>query len=260
MKFCPECGTEANGKTKCDVCGYDSVTGEMPKKEEPVNVPVGVAAGPMDSATQYQQHVLSVKDGIRKAHLEMKEIPLEELKKDKIDTGDLLRIHYSNQSGIFYKGFILDFKKQELEETINDLYRGTSTVYKYKVDDADLKKMKDLVLDNNLAAWEKISFNGIIPIFDMPKTELQLFFQKKNVNLLSNLFFDDVENDIYSSIILSFDHFKNQDKFISKEEKELEKGFQGIVNPKTSDDTAYCPKCGTPMKNDICPKCSHYAE
>ena len=199
MKFCPECGSDLNGKIICDSCGYDLETRIMPEKESSPNVPIGVASGPIDPAMQYQEHVKTVIEGIKQAHPEMKMIPLEEL--------------------------------------------------------------KQLILDNNFAAWEKISFNGIVPIFGMPTTQLQLFYQKKNVSILSNIFFDDEENDLYSKLILSFDQYKDESMLISKEEKEPDKEFMGLVNPKTCDDTLYCPDCGTSYKKgDVCPKCSGYAE
>jgi rubrerythrin len=261
MKFCPECGSDLNGKTKCDTCGYDSVTGEMPKTEPMPNNGIGVAPGPVDPAMQYQEHVKTVTEGIKQAHPEMKMIPLEELKKENINTGDILRIRYTSRDNNKCLIHVIDFEKKKLEESIINFFQNQNLVSTYQMKDDNLEELKQLILDNNFAAWEKISFNGIVPIFGMPTTQLQLFYQKKNVSILSNIFFDDEENDLYSKLILSFDQYKDESMLISKEEKEPDKEFMGFINPKTSDDTLYCPDCGTPYKKgDVCPKCSGYAE
>ena len=265
LKFCPECGSILDGKTKCD-CGYDTVTGVREVKEEEQ----------MLHPNGYFQYI---DDSSREDKLkEMKEtvVKLEDLKKKDIDLGEIVSYSYTSAGGMMgsYYSLDLNFKEKKIEKEYQEWHHGNRIKTIYSIDDESLNKIIKLIKDNNICAWSNIPVYNFYRALDAPSVTTRFHFEKDTVSIDSLANIDDKSRNILKeidSLIVLDDNNK------ISEETTIDYGnppSSGIITgpmlnttpeskkPDTDEYNEYlhfCPECGSKLYKGIdkCTTCNY---
>ena len=263
-KFCPECGSVfEEGVTKCS-CGYDIVTGVREVKEEEKQPDVYVDYF-------YYMNDMPIEDKIKEAKKNI--VKLKDLKNKKVDLGEIVSYSYTSSGGMMgsYYNLTLYFNKNEVIKTFQEWHHADRIKSIYSIDDETKNKIKKLIIDNNICAWDKIPINNFYRALDATSTSTSFRFEKDSVFIdgLANI--DDearhVLKEIDSLIVID-------DSNKISEEKEIDNGgasFLGMgMNPIVDKDNKpdtdeyneylhFCPNCGSKMYKGIdkCNTCNY---
>ena len=246
MKFCPECGSVRNDKEICD-CGYNYSTGEVEKKEEDKTNLFSGMNKIMEDIVPHQGAV-----------------PLEELKRRKLDTGDLLSVYYTTSGGMMgsYYNISLSFKECELDVVNQDWHHGERRQKVYKVDEEAAKEIKDLLIDNNFCAWSELPANFSMMAYDAPTSSMGLTFEQLHVSINSLVCMDKEENDLYLKVRDMVNSLVIDENLIK--DFVLEEGTTfGLMSNNDCDSklltNKFCPDCGSkiPEGSYKCPCCGY---
>ena len=246
MKFCPNCGSVRDDKDKC-ACGYNYLTGETEEVEKTTNLFNGI-----NVATEYPGYDIMQPFNIENY---MDTISLEELKRRKLDLGELLGISYTSSGGMqgMYNSVSLDFKKKELTVVNQDWHHAPRTTKVYEADDETIDKIKTIILDNNMRAWSEIPVNRMFMAMDAPTSSMSLRFEQQPVSMSSLINTDHEETQIYINLKELVYSIIKTGKLISEGTTENENntplnGFM-MFSPNTSMNQkqyrTFCPECGS---------------
>lgn len=244
MKFCPNCGRKREGEKICS-CGYNYETGETQEIE---TTPAVNAFGNLDLFNK----MMGIDDN-------KVAVSLEELKKIKLDYGDLLSISYTSSGGMmgsFYNDN-LSFEKNELVVTNQTWHHGERKETTYKVDEKKAQELKKILIDNNFAAWNHLPRNQGMMAWDAPTSSVYLRYEKESVSFPTIVYMDTEENDLYRLVMDMINSFIKKENIIKDEvivpgeELNMMNQFNGMVA------TSFCPECGTTIVNNKCPNCGH---
>lgn len=245
MKFCPNCGSKRENEEKTCFCGYNYETGETQEQE---TTPIVNAFGNLDLFNK----MMGIDDN--KAA-----VPLEELKKIKLDLGDLLSISYTSSGGMmgsFYNDE-LSFEKNELTVTNQTWHHGERKETIYKVDEKRAQELKKVLIDNNFGAWNHLPSNQSMLAWDAPTSTVYLRYEKKSVSFPTIVYMDEEENDLYRLVMDMLNSFIKKENIIKDEviKPGEELNMMNQINGMAT--TPFCPECGTPLVNNKCSNCGH---
>ena len=237
MNFCPNCGRKREGENICD-CGYNYETkevGDPPYIESPLTQ--GIHNIGMDIVM----------------HLEG--VPLEELKRRRLDLGELLSVSYTSSGGMMgqFYSVELSFERNELTETNQEWHHGDRVVTYYKVSEEQAEEIKKEIIDNNFAAWAEVPVDRSKIAFDAPNSSMGLSFKEKYVNISTLIYMDQEENDLFIKVrkmvyaLINPDN-KISEKVYSKDDGQNILGSMTIQPPYVS--KKFCPECGREMTNE----------
>ena len=227
MKFCPNCGRKREEEIVCD-CGYNYETGEAEMKEPVVE--------------EIVPHLGAVE--------------LDELKRRKLDVGDLLAATYGSSGGMMggFCEYELSFEDNKLITHVQDWHHGSKFNRTYKVDLDKVKEIKDILIENNFRAWSEVPVDMGIMMFDAPNSYLKLRFEELTATIPTKIYMTDEERNIMANVRDMIYKCANPDNLI--EEVILEEGqpinpaFMGggmMGGPVTH--AGFCPDCGKLLKD-----------
>lgn len=230
MKYCPNCGSVRNDKDVCE-CGYSYLTGEIIE-----NSFMGMGEINKYAKVEMNQGVIS----------------LEELKKRKLDLGDLIKVSYTSSGGMMgsYYNDELSFETNELTVIDQKWHHGEKKKIVYKANEKEVQEIKNILIDNNFSAWSEISVDNSLIAFDAPSSSMSLTFQKKSVSISTMIYMDQQERDLFFKVREKINSFmKNQTKI---SEKILTQGEELGMMGMFSNISSFCPKCGKQLQDEKC--------
>ena len=242
MKFCPICGRPRDNKDICE-CGYNYETGESELKES------------MNNMTDMIKPIVN-----------QVALSLEEIKKKKKDTGDLLSYSSTSSGGMMgsYYSDELSFKDNTFTVINQNWHHGKKTKTIYKADKKEVEKIKKIITDNNLAVWNELPVDQSI-IFDAPTSSIYLKYEKVSVSISTRVILDKEEMDLLhevNTMIASFIDDKNkisEEVLVEGEDNPM----LSMCNPdKELKPQKFCPECGKVVEKEkkFCPDCGHKFE
>lgn len=205
MRFCPECGSELKGKINvCELCGYGKNEKEIIKSNnQDIN----------NKCKVINQNINS--DVIQF----LKVIPLEELKKRKLDYGIINSISYtsfSEMEGTFYSE-IVNFKNKELIVDDKIIHNSSNVRKVYKVSNKDIEKIKKIIIENNMFAWSEVPVNRPFFKFYTPSNNMNIDTSKYKFTISYDIFMDLEENKIFNDLRSLVHSFIKDENLISNE-------------------------------------------
>ena len=114
-----------------------------------------------------------------------------------------------------YHNVTLDFKTKKVEKTDMEMHHSVRIKRVYEINDEEINKIKELIKENNLSAWNDIPINYIFRAMDAPVVNTTFVFEKGNVTLNSSSNIDSEALNVLNLISNSFT--LNDDNKISEE-------------------------------------------
>ena len=237
MNYCPNCGA----KRENDVCscGYNYESGEVEKVEVPLEMIIKSSDNP---------NIVLHQGGV----------PLEELKRRRLDLGDLLAVNYTVSGGQIgqYSDLELSFEKNELKSIEKEWHHAPQINTYYKVDEEKAQEIKKILIDNNFSAWSEVPGNFSMIVFDAPNRTISLRFADKFLNIPSNIYMDQEEFDLYQKVVELLTSLKVEENKIS--EKVYTKDGTGTpsmvskeaMSSMLNKEAKFCPECGSVLGDD----------
>lgn len=227
MNFCPNCGKKREEEEIC-VCGYNYLTEEVEKN----------SFNSMNKMNDLCGFV-SFQGGVS----------LEELKRRKLDIGDLLSISYTSSGGMMgsYYNDELSFEKNEFTVVNQEWHHGEKKEIKYRVDEDKIKEIKNILIENNFRAWSEIPVDKSMIAYDAPTSSVYLRFEQKTVSFSTLIYMNQEEKEIFSELRKMINSLAIKENIIS--EKILTNGMMVFGLTTTS---GFCPECGGPLVDGKC--------
>jgi hypothetical protein len=176
---------------------------------------------------------------------------LDNLKSRKLDTGELLKVSYTSSGGMNggYHSTSLSLEDKTLE-VINQEWHHSDRIKKvYKVDDTTIEKIKEIVFENNMAAWSELPADFNLRAIDAPTTSMNLTYANLSTSISIIVSMDDEEREIFREVINLVYSLIKDENLVSEEtlqpnEAPMMMGFvgMGMTPPK------FCIKCGSHLK------------
>ena len=251
MKFCPECGSIfKEGITTCEICGYGKSDEEKEKiRNKNINNNHGFIEPGYD--------IMNNKNIVPMLGI----IPLEELKRRKLDYGNINSISYTSSGGMEgrYYSEVLNFYNKELIVDDKTFHNSVNVRNIYKVLDKDIEDVKKIIIDNNMFAWSEVPVNRMFLAMDMPSNNMNIYTDNYNFTISYNIFMDDEENKIFNDLRSLVRSFIKKENLISNET--INNSNLGMIgNDKLKDSKQkYCLECGGVIEKDkkFCPNCGY---
>ena len=238
MQFCPICGNVTKGATKCDNCGYDKELDKVVESPKP----------------QVIEPFLTY-------------IELDELKRRKLDCGELLSISHTSSGGMEgeYHSKRIDFINNKVETVNQDWHHAPRIRREYDVPSEKIEEIKKIIIDNNLVAWSEIKVDRSMIAMDAPTGSTSLSFENVNVSIDDNIYETEEERAIDRDLFTKFNALID-DKYLTNEETEgaEQNPITGMMGnddcKKLQEDlknSKFCPDCGTKVEigPKFCPNC-----
>ena len=242
MKFCPECGSKREDKDVC-ACGYNFITGEVPEK--------------YNEAPTYPNIVL-----MNSLFTHLGEVKLDELKRRKLDVGELLSYGYVTSGGMMGSYYRVDLSFETNELTVNnrEWHHGPETKKVYKVDVDKVNELKNKIIDNNVCAWAELPINNSMIAYDAPTSALSLRYEEQSFGISSMVCMTDEEFKIFSELrdslaLLQIDDNLISDEVIKEGQDMMFIPFEAAAQPAPTG--RQCKACGAILPDDknICQSC-----
>lgn len=251
MKFCPECGSNfEEGKTTCEICGYGKSKEEQ---EEIRNKNKFLFKEPGFDVINNSDFVPML--GV---------VPLEELKRRKLDYGNIITLSYTSSGGMEGRFYLehINFDNKELMVEDKPFYNYPSTIKNYKVIDKDLEEIKKIIIENNMFAWSEVPIDRRFIAYDAPTNNMNIRTDNYNFTISYNIYMDDEENKIFNELRGLVHSLIKDENLIS--EKNINNPSLGLlsnddVNKIKDMKINYCPECGGIIEenNKFCPNCGY---
>jgi hypothetical protein len=233
MKFCPICGSPREKKEKCE-CGYDYSTNIYEK--------------PFDGIKEVNNTIENHLCGA----------PLEELKRRKLDVGNLLSVSYTSSGGMMgsYHSVSLSFENNEVTSVDQEWHHGERIERKSKVSKEDVEEIKKIIIDNNFRAWSEIPEDRSMIIFDAPTSSMNLRFEDNSATISSRIYMDKEEQELYTKVIKMLYSLQKDDKKTEKKKLDLKSMMMGgqqdnDLTEKINNRKMFCPECGNVIDKGI---------
>ena len=238
MKFCPECGMPLEGKDKCS-CGF--IVSEN-RVEKPVkDNKIYFTEPPYQNGNDFEQAIM--------------EIPLEELKRRKLDRGELLSLSFKSYGGMEGMSYskCVDFENNQIIIENRPHHNSNQTKTVYSASKEELDKIKNIIIENNMGAWQEIPANLAFRAYDAPTSYTYIRFSEGSSNISSLANLTEEELKIKGELIELVNSLIKDENKVSEEEVKNENigamtGFMGMVD--MFNQYTFCPDCGAVMNKD----------
>ena len=225
MKFCPECGNKLDGKTECDMCGYNKSENEKEEmfesKNEELFVKPGFIGIGINPGLSYNKI-----NGI---------VSLKTLKEKKMDLGELKSICFSSSGGmmggISYTN--IDFNEKVLETYKKEWHHSDEITKRYTIEDKELNKIKSMIEEYNFPAWSEIDVDRTFIAFDAPSRTFALRYTNNNYVFDYNIYMDEEERNVFYNFREYVGSLIKEERLISENVKrhgESNSIFMGMGN------------------------------
>lgn len=141
-----------------------------------------------------------------------KEISLNELKKKKYDTGELLKIIHTSSGGMTggQNNILIDLETKKIIKEDQEWHNSKPTKIIYKITDENVKHIKTKLEEVNFPAWRELEVDNEIFALDAPTTNTRYVYEKDEFSLPDYVIYDKEE----SAFLIEFN------KYLKELEKE----------------------------------------
>ncbi len=178
---------------------------------------------------------------------------LDNLKSRKIDTGELLSVSYTSSGGMNggYHSASLSIKDKTLKVVDQEWHHSDRVTKVYKVNDEIIEKVKEIVIENNMASWSELPADFSLRAMDAPSSSMNLTYTNLSSSISTIVSMDDEEREIFRDVS-NLVYSSIQDENLLSEKKvpyngaPTMMGFTGMGMK--NENIKFCPDCGSPIK------------